>query len=100
MKAGRGRGVVFQIYSSLAHGRLTGKYSVGHAPPDSDRFSNYSMKKMEPTLEVPMEIAHRVGVSVAAVVLNYNINKDVVVPVDENSTGEAKCRGVWVEIDR
>lgn len=78
LKACRDRGIVFQSYSSLAQGRLTGKYGVGNEPPDSYRFSSYPMKEVEPVLEVLREIAQRAGVSVAAVALNYNISKGVV----------------------
>lgn len=74
LKACRDQGIVFQSYSSLAQGRLTEKYE----PPDSYRFSSYPMKEVEPVLEVLNEIAQRVGVSVAAVALNYDISKGVV----------------------
>ena len=73
LKACRDRCIVFQSYSSLAKGRLTGKYGVGIEPPDSYRFSSYPMKEVEPVLEVLKEIAQRVGVSVAADALKYNI---------------------------
>ena len=47
-------------------------------PPDWYRFSSYPMKEVEPILKVLKEIAQRVGVSIAAVALNYNNSKGVV----------------------
>lgn len=46
------RNIVFQSYSSLAQGRLTGKYNAEHEPPKTYRFSSYPMKDLEPTLAV------------------------------------------------
>ncbi|KAI0393878.1 NADP-dependent oxidoreductase domain-containing protein [Xylariaceae sp. FL0594] len=67
--------VVFQSYSSLAQGRLAGKYSVDDPPPASHRFSNYDMKDVQPAIDVLRQIATERGKSVAAVALNYNISK-------------------------
>ena len=78
IKACRDRGIVFQSYSSLAQGRLSGKYNSEHEPPASYRFSSYPMKEVEPTLDVLRDIAQKQRVSVAAVALNYNISKGVV----------------------
>ena len=90
LKACRDRGIVFQSYSSLAQGRLTGKYGVGNEPPDSYHFSSHPMKEMEPLLEVLKEIAQRVGVSVAAVELNYNVSKGVVPVVGVSKPEQVK----------
>lgn len=65
--------IVFQSYSSLAQGRLSGKYHSGNEPPKEYRFSSLPMKEIEPTLEVQKRIAEKHGVSVAAVALNYNL---------------------------
>ncbi|KAK0384709.1 hypothetical protein NLU13_7187 [Sarocladium strictum] len=70
-------GLVFQSYSSLAQGRLTGKYSPGNPPPKSYRFSNYDMKDVEPVLQVLQRISVERGKSVGAVALNWNISKGV-----------------------
>ena len=67
------RGIVFQSYSSLAQGRLSGKYGKDKEPPSSYRFSQIPMEKVEPTLGVLRDIAGRRGVSVAAVALSYNM---------------------------
>ncbi|KAI0839624.1 NADP-dependent oxidoreductase domain-containing protein [Hypoxylon sp. FL0890] len=67
--------VVFQSYSSLAQGRLTGKYNAKNPPPSTYRFSNYDMESVEPTIRVLEDIAKNGGKSVAAVALNYNISK-------------------------
>ena len=42
------RGIVIQSYSSLAQGRLTGKYTSAYPPPKQYRFSSYDVKDMEP----------------------------------------------------
>jgi len=75
MVAYREMEVVFQSYSSLAQGRLTGKYTKDHPPPSTHRFSNYDMADVEPTLRVLEQIAQRRERSVAAVALNYNLSK-------------------------
>lgn len=70
--------MVFQSYSSLAQGRLTGKYTVENPPPETYRFSNYDMKDVEPVVAELRDIAEkREGgkKSVAAVALNYNMSK-------------------------
>lgn len=70
--------IVLQSYSSLAQGRLTGKYTAQHEPPPSYRFSSYPMKDLQPTIEVLEAIGKERGVSTAAVALNYNLSKGVV----------------------
>jgi len=77
LKTCRDNDIQFQSYSSLAQGRLTGKYTADHEPPKTYRFSSYAMKELEPVLEVLRRIAEKRGVSVAAVALNYNISKGV-----------------------
>lgn len=67
--------MVFQAHSSLAQGRLTGKYSAANPPPATHRFSNYDMADVEPVLAELRAIAEPRGVSVAAVALNYNMSK-------------------------
>jgi aryl-alcohol dehydrogenase-like predicted oxidoreductase len=69
------RGIVFQSYSSLAQGRLSGKYSTENPPPKTYRFSDYDMKDVEPTLQVLRDIAQKRGKSVASVALNWNVSK-------------------------
>jgi aryl-alcohol dehydrogenase-like predicted oxidoreductase len=69
------RGIVFQSYSSLGQGKLSGKYSAANPPPKSYRFSNYDMKDIEPTLDVLRGIAERRGKAVASVSLNYIVSK-------------------------
>lgn len=67
-------GIVFQSYSSLAQGRLSGKYTAeDEGPPSTYRFSNYPMKKYGPVLKVLGEIVEARGVTAAAVALNYNM---------------------------
>ncbi|KAI0143086.1 NADP-dependent oxidoreductase domain-containing protein [Xylariaceae sp. FL1272] len=67
--------VVFQSYSSLAQGRLSGKYDVEHPPPSTYRFSSYPMEDIQPTIEVIERIASKRGKSPASVAVNYNISK-------------------------
>lgn len=71
------RGIIFQSYSSLAQGRLSGKYNSQHEPPDTYRFSKYPMKYIEPTLKVLEDIGKKRRKSIAAVALNYNLSKGV-----------------------
>ena len=71
------QGIVFQSYSSLAQGRLTGRYTKENPPPKSYRFSQYPMEELEPVLAVLRAIATKRGVSVSAVTLNYNLSKGV-----------------------
>ena len=70
-------GIVFQSYSSVAQGRLTGKYSPDNEPPSKRRFSSYKMADLQPMLDVLKGIAEQRGKSVSAVVLNYNMSKGV-----------------------
>ncbi|MCJ1393097.1 hypothetical protein MMC18_005969 [Xylographa bjoerkii] len=78
LQACKDRGIIFQGYSSLAQGRLTGKWTAGKEPPSTYRFSSYEMKDIEPTLSVLDEIARDRQTSMSAVALNYNISKGVV----------------------
>ena len=84
------RGIVFQSYSSLAQGRLTGKYTVDNPPPKTYRFSSYDMRDIEPTLEILKEIAQARDKSMSAVALNYNIVKGAVPTVGVRNPQQAK----------
>lgn len=77
LRACRENGIQFQSYSSLAQGRLTGKYTPEREPPKTYRFSSYPMKDIQDTLGVVQRIAEKRGVPMAAVALNYNISKGV-----------------------
>lgn len=84
------RGVIFQSYSSLAQGRLTGKYNQAHPPPKTYRFSSYPMEDLEPTLRVLGGIAEKRGVAMAAVALNYNMCRGVMPVVGVRNLDHAK----------
>jgi aryl-alcohol dehydrogenase-like predicted oxidoreductase len=84
------KGMIFQGYSSLAQGKLTGKYTVDNPPPKAYKFSNYKMEDIEPTLEVLRRIASARGKSIAAVALNYNISKGVLPVVGIRKPEQAK----------
>ena len=71
------RGIVLQSYSSLAQGRLTGKYTSDNPPPKSYRFSSYDMKDIEPVNAMLKKIADKRGVPQSAVALNYNMCKGI-----------------------
>ncbi|KAK5625873.1 hypothetical protein RRF57_001589 [Xylaria bambusicola] len=73
--------VQFQSYSSLAQGRLTGKYNTQHPPPSSHCFSDYDMEDIQPTLAVLEKIGTQRGKTPAAVALNYNSSKGAL-PLD------------------
>lgn len=78
LEACRANNIVFQSYSSIAQGRLSGKYSKANPPPKEYRFSSYDMEHVEPCLEVQRKLATKYGVSVAAVALNWNICKGAI----------------------
>ena len=84
------RGIVFQGYASLAEGRLSGKYSRFNEPPRTYRFSSYPMHMLDPTLKVLQRIAEERQVPMAAVALNFNINKGVLPVVGIRSGGQAE----------
>ncbi|EWZ38896.1 NADP-dependent oxidoreductase domain-containing protein [Fusarium oxysporum Fo47] len=84
-------GMIFQSYSSLAQGRLTGKYTKNNPPPKSHRFSSYKMEDLEPVLETLQRVAERRRKSIAAVALNYNISKGVLPVVGIRNVEQAKC---------
>ncbi|GIC91027.1 aldo/keto reductase [Aspergillus udagawae] len=86
----RQRGIVFQGYASLGEGRLSNKYSRFHEPPRTYRFSSYPMHMLEPTLNVLERIAEQRRVPVAAVALNFSINKGVLPLVGIRSGEQAE----------
>ncbi|KAK1924529.1 NADP-dependent oxidoreductase domain-containing protein [Papiliotrema laurentii] len=83
-------GVVFQGYSSIANGRLSGKYTTENPPPKTYRFSNYDMKDLEPTLDVLRAIARKRGKPVASVSLNYSVSKGAVPVVGIRNVQQAE----------
>ncbi|KAI6089088.1 NADP-dependent oxidoreductase domain-containing protein [Hypoxylon rubiginosum] len=90
MAAYREMDVVFQSYSSLAQGRLTGKYGVQNPAPATRRFSNYDAADVQPALDVLGAVAMAKGKSVAAVALNYNISKGALPVVGIRSAEQAR----------
>ncbi|KAL0472737.1 aldo-keto reductase [Neurospora intermedia] len=83
-------GMIFQSYSSLAQGRLTGKYTVEHPPPKTYRFSSYPMEEIQETLAVLENIAKARGKAMASVALNYNISKGALPLVGIRNPEQAK----------
>ena len=96
LQACKERGIVLQSYSSLAQGRLTGKYTTENEPPKQYRFSSYDMKDIEPVNAVLMGIADRHGVPISAVALNYNMCKGItpVVGVRKPEQAESNCKAL------
>lgn len=90
LQACKERDIVFQSYSSLAQGRLTGKYGPGHEPPKTYRFSQYPMEDIEETVQVLQQIGQQRGVSTSAVALNYNLSKGVIPVVGFRSPGQVE----------
>ena len=78
IKACHERGIVFQSYSSLAQGRLSGKYSPENPAPETHRFSSYPPEEIEKTLNVLRAIGDVRGKSPASIALNYNMVKGAV----------------------
>jgi aryl-alcohol dehydrogenase-like predicted oxidoreductase len=81
--------IVFQSYSSVAQGRLTGKYSKDNPPPKEYRFSKYDMEHVEPVLQVQRRLAEKYNVSVTAIALNWNIVKGAVPVVGMRKESQA-----------
>jgi aryl-alcohol dehydrogenase-like predicted oxidoreductase len=90
LQACHDRGIVFQSYSSLAQGRLTGKYTVDNPAPKTYRFSSYDMKDIEPTVEVLSAIGKGHGKNPASVALNYNLSKGIVPTVGIRKPEQAR----------
>lgn len=86
----RERGIVFQGYAALGEGRLTDKYSRFNEPPRTYRFSSYPMHMLEPTLNVLRRISQERRVPVAAVALNFCINKGVIPVVGIRNAEQAE----------
>jgi aryl-alcohol dehydrogenase-like predicted oxidoreductase len=89
LEACKEHGIVFQSYSSVAQGRLTGKYTTENPPPKEYRFSQYDMEHVEPVLQVQRRLAEKYNVSVAAVALNWNILKGAVPVVGMRKESQA-----------
>lgn len=96
LQACKQHGIVFQSYSSLAQGRLSGKYDSWHEPPKEYRFSSYPMKEIEPALEAQKKIAEKHGKSVSSVALNYNLVHGIVpvVAVRKAMQAEDNCQAL------
>jgi len=90
LQACKDNGIVFQSYSSLGQGRLTGKYTAEKEPPKSYRFSSYPMKELEPTIKVLESIAKDHKVSTSAVALNYNLSKGILPVVGFRNVGQVE----------
>ncbi|KAJ5280838.1 hypothetical protein N7478_006210 [Penicillium angulare] len=96
----RKRNICFQGFSSLAQGRLTGRYSRFEQPRRTLRLSSYPMHLLEPTIEVLKSVAAKRRVPVPAVALNYSINKGVVPLVGvrdaEQAQQDMQALGWWL----
>jgi aryl-alcohol dehydrogenase-like predicted oxidoreductase len=71
-------GIIFQAYSSLAQGRLTGKYTTQKPPPSSYKFSSYPMETLERTISTLQKIGEANNKSAASVALNWSLVKGAV----------------------
>jgi aryl-alcohol dehydrogenase-like predicted oxidoreductase len=96
LQACKERGIVLQSYSSLAQGRLTGKYTKDNQPPSSYRFSSYDMADIEPVNATLKRIADKHDVPISAVALNYNMCKGItaVVGVRKEEQAVANCKAL------
>ncbi|KAK4214317.1 aldo-keto reductase [Rhypophila decipiens] len=84
------KGIVFQGYSSLAQGRLTGKYTQEHAPPKTYRFSSYDMGDIRQTVDTVKEVALKRGKEMASVALNWSVCKGAVPVVGIRNLEQAR----------
>ncbi|KAF2418406.1 aldo-keto reductase [Tothia fuscella] len=90
LQACKNHNIVLQSYSSLAQGRLTGKYTKDNEPPKTHRFSSYAMSEVEPVLDVLRSIAEKRGTTIPAVSLNYNMCKGLVPVVGVRNPQQAE----------
>ncbi|KAK3710956.1 hypothetical protein LTR37_009977 [Vermiconidia calcicola] len=93
LQACKQRGIVLQSYSSLAQGRLTGKYTKDSPPPKEYRFSSYDMADIEPVNALLKKVADGHDVPISAVALNYNLCKGItpVVGVRKEEQAVSNC---------
>ncbi|KAM7202667.1 aldo-keto reductase [Rhypophila sp. PSN 637] len=84
------KGVVFQGYSSLGQGRLTGQYTQDHPPPKTYRFSSYDMGDIRQTVDKVKEVALKRGKDMAGVALNWSVCKGAVPVVGIRNLEQAK----------
>lgn len=89
LEACKAHGIVFQSYSSIGQGRLSGNYSKANPPPKEYKFSSYDMEHVEPVLEVQRKLAQKYNVSVAAVAINWNICKGAIPVVGMRKESQA-----------
>lgn len=89
LEACKKNNIIFQSYSSLAQGRLSGKYTKDNPPPKEYRFSSYDMEYIEPAIAVLRKLADKYNVSVAAVALNWNICKGAIPVVGMRKESQA-----------
>jgi len=96
LQACKDNDIVFESYSSLAQGRLSGKYGPDNQPPARYRFSSYDMKDIEPTIDTIRQIAQKRNTSVASVALNYNLVHGItpVVGVRSVKQAEENCQAL------
>jgi len=90
LQACKDHGIVMQSYSSLAQGRLSGKYNKDNEPPKTHRFSSYPMSEIDPVLDVLKGIAEKRGTTIPAVSLNYNLCKGVLPVVGVRNPKQAE----------
>ncbi|KAH9844571.1 Aldo/keto reductase [Teratosphaeria destructans] len=92
----REHNILFQGYSALANGRLTGKWSPEHDPPKSYRFSQYPMKDIQHIVDVVLDIADKRtasegrNVTAAGVALNYLLVKGAYPVVSVRNPAQAE----------
>ncbi|KAM7217195.1 aldo-keto reductase [Rhypophila decipiens] len=85
------KGIVFQGYSSLGQGRLTGKYTQEHPPPPKTyRFSSYDMGDIRQTVDTVKEVALKRGKEMASVALNWSVYKRAVPVVGIRNLEQAR----------
>ena len=96
LKACQDNGIVFESYSALAQGRLSGNYSADNPPPARYRFSGYKMEDIEPNIDLVRQITQRRKTSVALVALNYNLLRGItpIVGVRNVQQAEDNCQAL------
>ncbi|KAK5075368.1 hypothetical protein LTS08_001565 [Lithohypha guttulata] len=90
LEACRKNDIVFQAYSSIAQGRLSGKYDIDNPPPKEYRFSSYDMKHVQPAIDELRLLGQKYGVSAASVAINWVICKGALPVVGMRKESQAQ----------
>jgi len=78
LEACRKNNIIFQSYSSLGQGRLSGKYTKENPAPKEYRFSSYPQEHIDPIINAMDDLSKKYNKPISAIALNWNILKSAV----------------------